>query len=426
MKTKVLLAVICLLIAGGLRADASPGNPTDPTESSTQVVGEEVFESYGSPNPYVGLSDQNEAQLIWSDVIHYPGASYICPHFGRMDLGKGDFVIVRSPDHSRSWRYEHNGTGDLGTSDQGFWSIHIGGDTAVVELWSGGDDGGFGYAIDRFARGFSQEEVEGPFAIEGIVGTDDSEWAPCYESSDPVIYNKSRAVARMLTNGMFACTGWLVGSEGHLLTNNHCIANQSEASNTNFEFMAEGATCATGCASWFGCPGSIVATSSTLISTLDDYDYAVVQLPVNPSATYGYFTLRESGGVVGERLYIPQHPAGWGKKIALYSSAPADPGYPQVVSKNYSGCGGRPGPDMGYRADTQGGSSGAPVVSYDDHQIIALHHCGSSTINTGVLIEQVIAEAGADLPASAFGIAGLIFQDGFESNDTGFWNSVVP
>lgn len=426
MKTRVLLTVTCMLIAGGLAAETTAENPAGQTKSAMQIVGEEVHETYGSPNPYSGISGRGEAQLIWSDVIHHPSASYICPHFGRMDLGKGDFVIVRSPDRTRSWRYEHNGTGDLGISDEGFWGIHIAGDTAVVELWSSGSSGGFGYVIDRFARGFTREEMEGTFAPEAIIGTDDSEWAPCYESSDPVIYEKSRAVARLLISGMYACTGWLVGDEGHLMTNNHCIANQTEATNTNFEFMAEGATCATGCGYWFACPGTVVAGSSTLIRTLSDYDYALVQLPVNPAATYGFFTLRASGGVVGERLYLPQHPAGWGKKIALYSTAPADPGHPFVVSKSYGGCGTRPGPDMGYRADTQGGSSGAPVVSYDDHQIIALHHCGSSTINTAVLIEQVIADVGADLPASAFGVVGLVFQDGFESNSTGFWSTVVP
>jgi hypothetical protein len=169
-----------------------------------------------------------------------------------------------------------------------------------------------------------------------------------------------------------------------------------------------------------------VTTSGTLIGNSYNYDYALVLLSVNPAGTYGFFTLRAEGGVVGEQLYIPQHPAGWGKRIALFSSHASDPGHPIVVSKNYGGCGTRPGPDMGYRADTQGGSSGSPVVAYGDHQVVALHHCGSSTINTGVLIEQVIAGLGSSLPASAFGDPDQIFSDGFESGETTDWSNVVP
>jgi hypothetical protein len=81
---------------------------------------------------------------------------------------------------------------------------------------------------------------------------------------------------------------------------------------------------------------------------------------------------------------------------------------------------------MGYRADTQGGSSGSPVVAHSDNQVVALHHCGSSTINTGVLIEQVISTLGPNLPASALGVPGLVFEDGFESGDTGLWSFVQP
>lgn len=425
MKQIIVSVVLVVLCAPALAGRAAQLPSTEAVEPAVTIVGEETFETYASPNPYRGTSGSDGAQLIWSDVIHHPDASYICPHFGRMELAEGDHVVVRSPDGSRSWRYEGTGVDGLGVSADGFWGIHIAGDTAVIELWSAGPQGGFGYVVDRFARGFMPGEIVDGGDPEAIIGTDDSEWAPCYQTSEPTAYDKGRAVARLLINGSSLCTGWLVGDEGHLLTNNHCISTQGAASNTNYEFMAEGATCATNC--WqLQCPGTIVTTSGTLVGTSYDYDYALVQLSVNPSGTYGYFTLRADGGVLGERLYIPQHPAGWGKRIAVFSSEPADPGHPIVVSKSYGGCGSRPGPDMGYRADTQGGSSGSPVVAYSDHQVIALHHCGSSTINTGVLIEQVIAGLGSSLPASAFASPDLVFADHFESGGTGAWSQTSP
>ena len=201
MRSALIAITVLTLVAGGTAAEPVTKSEESPARMAMEIVGQDVFESYSSPNPYRGTSGGGAPQLVWSDVIHHPEASYICPHFGRMDLGEGDYVVVRSPDGSRKWQYSAAGVDGLGLSDDGFWGIHIAGDTAVVELWSAGPDGGFGYVIDRFARGFTREEVQGTAAPEGLVGADDSEWAPCYEASDPVVYDKSRAVARMLVNG---------------------------------------------------------------------------------------------------------------------------------------------------------------------------------------------------------------------------------
>ena len=49
-----------------------------------------------------------------------------------------------------------------------------------------------------------------------------------------------------------------------------------------------------------------------------------------------------------------------------------------------------------------------------------------SSINIGVLIEQVIASLGSDLPASAFLDVTVVFADGFETGNTNGWSSVAP
>ena len=46
----------------------------------------------------------------------------------------------------------------------------------------------------------------------------------------------------------------------------------------------------------------------------------------NVTGTYGFLQLRESGAKLNERIYIPQHPKGWGKRIALLSSNSNDDG----------------------------------------------------------------------------------------------------
>ncbi len=57
---------------------------------------------------------------------------------------------------------------------------------------------------------------------------------------------------------------------------------------------------------------------------------------------------------------------------------------------------------MGYYCDTQGGSSGSPVLGYSDHLVVALHHCAYCP-NRGVPIEAVISDLGGNVPHNGVG-----------------------
>lgn len=359
------------------------------------IVGEEV--PLGVRNPaFESLGD--EARIVWSWEIHEPEASYIAPHFSRFHLPPGAVLVVRSPRGERSWRFTGAGKGDLGLTE-GFWGIHIPGPAAILELWSSVPVAEGAVVVDRFARGFPEAIPPEP---EAICGTDDSQWAKCLETSAPAQYNKSRAVARLMIGGIGACTGWLIGDAGHLMTNEHCITSASDAANTDYELMAEGATCTTNCASYGGCPGTVVATSGTLIQLDVALDYALVKLPVNPSATYGFLQLRAGGAQVDEQIYIPGHPAAWGKRIASNSTHANDAsGKCEVYSLNEVPCSGGTA-DVGYFCDTQGGSSGSPVVGSGDHLVVALHHCAYCP-NLGVPIQAIISDLGSNLPPNAVG-----------------------
>ncbi len=369
--------------------------------AGTEKVGEEIVKTYGTAHPYPATAAA-APQLIQADVVGYSGATYIAPHFSRFRLAKGDYVIVRSPDGLQSWKYEGLGRAALGESKGGFWAVHIKGDTAIVELFSR-QGGEFGYDIDRFARGFRAEETQ-DLRQEELCGPDDSQWARCYEVSEPTIYEKSKAVARLLIGGTSACTGWLVGSAGHLMTNNHCISTQDDADNTDYEFMGEGSTCTTDCSSFGGCPGTIVASSASLVQTDYYLDFTLVQLPTNASTTYGYLRLRSTVPTIGERAYLPGYPQAWGKRIAVASTHPANPsGFCQVDSITEPSCTEGPVPDIGYWCDTQPGSSGSPYLAYSDNKVVALHHCNqgpgcSSGPNLGVPIPDIIAALGENLP----------------------------
>jgi hypothetical protein len=366
-------------------------------------VGDAVNQVIETAHPYTGGGG-----VVFEKTINWPEASYIALHFSKFDLAPRDYVEISSPDGKFIYTYNGKGKKLKGGEEElsEFWAAHIPGNTVVVRLYSKGKRTDYGFAIDKWVHGYEKAYVEAVVggleeeteaSIEAICSADDKEWAKCYEGTD--MYNESKAVARLLISGMYACTGWLVGSEGHLITNNHCIESQTDASNTDYEFMAEGSSCTTDCSGWGDCPGVVAATSGTLVKTSTTFDYSLVLLPTNVTSQYGYMQLRDSLPTVGERIYIPQHPSHKGKQIAVLSDV--DGPYSKIYSTDEDPCMGGPG-DIGYYADTEGGSSGSPVLAYSDNLVVALHHCALCP-NRGVPIPSIIADLGALLPNDAVG-----------------------
>ena len=194
-----------------------------PEACSRIQVGEEVFETYETAHPYEGTGN------IWERSFHWTDASYITIHFVEFDLASEDYVEISSPDGKYTYRYEGKGKVVRGGEAilSVFWTRHIPGDTAVVRLYSVNPTGAWGFKIDKWAHGYKSGVT-----MSAICGADDKEWAACYDGTD--IYEMSRTVARLLVQGSSACTGWLIGSEGHLMTNNHCIGSQDDADNTDY------------------------------------------------------------------------------------------------------------------------------------------------------------------------------------------------
>ncbi|OWZ15758.1 hypothetical protein PHMEG_00010538 [Phytophthora megakarya] len=239
---------------------------------------------------------------------------------------------------------------------------------------------------------------------ESLCGTDESIEAACAPSwasngEGAIMLMKSQPVARLSIikeNGMEIayCTGWLIGCDGHLMTNQHCIGDDEDAYNTKVEFLAESATCRAGetCDTRGGCPGSVGITSTTLVAVSEDLDYALVRLGVNTNADYlklykktgGYLQFRGSGAALNEGIYIPQHPLGYGKRIAwLHNGQPG-----RVESLTVTECG---KDDVGYYVDTQEGSSGSPIIAVSDNNVIAMHHCGGC-LNGAIPAQSIIED----------------------------------
>ncbi|RQM20926.1 hypothetical protein B5M09_012243, partial [Aphanomyces astaci] len=94
---------------------------------------------------------------------------------------------------------------------------------------------------------------------------------------------------------------------------------------------------------------------------------------------------RASGPVLGEPIYIAQHPRGKPKRIAMIGDSGA---VGTIESISIPSC---VADEVGYTLDTQGGSSGSPVLSAKDNAVVALHNCGGCQ-NGGVKISKVIQD----------------------------------
>ena len=366
----VLLTVVCCCVAGLIHAQA-PLKVGD--ELPIEIVSSGETGLPGTPT---------DDGMVWQ-LVH-PGASYLALHFAEMELPPGMSLRVADPTGEQAYVMTGRGKMDAGT----FWAQHIKGDTLILELKAGaatlpGEVLRHVFRVDGYAAG------HGDFQAKAICSADDKQNAACYENTHPGAYDAGRAVARLLIGGTSLCTGWLASGDNHLITNEHCITSSSDALNTDYEFMAEAPNCSdSNCQLCY--PGAVFSGAS-FIQDSADLDYALVQISSgDPAATYGFMEIDSRDAVVGEQIFIPQHPGGNAKEFAIESSSNSG-GLCVVDSVTETPCSGSGYYDVGYMCDTEGGSSGSPVLATSDNRVIALHHCAYCP-NRGVPIDLVYAE----------------------------------
>jgi lysyl endopeptidase len=125
----------------------------------------------------------------------------------------------------------------------------------------------------------------------------------------------------------------------------------------------------------------VLATEHVLDYTLFTVDnFSSVQ-------KFGYLTLDTARPARGQELYVPQHPAGEPTRIAgrlgerAGTCAVADPAFDGYAQDS----------DVSYYCDTEGGSSGSPVLSRKSNKVVALHHFGGCP-NSGVRADLLNAK----------------------------------
>lgn len=385
----VVLVVMALLIgAGSVRAAVSPAG----AEVSARVEAGKVLDfRVETPHP---------ARDGWTETYSFPGATFVRLHFKGFHLEAGDKLIVSSPDGAQSWEYSGRGVNQNGD----FWSFAVNGSEVKLSL-AAPSGKSYGFRVVEVGYGTVPLEVSQPIP-DIVVGTDGREDIACH-LDDPVIFAAQKPVARLLftvKRTQYLCTGELIrGSNANtLITNAHCIDNQTVTSTLearfNYQYTTCGGTTLEATTSFAG--GTWLKTNAERYSrskpTTTGLDYTLLTLQGNPEGTFGELIPTSGSYAVGTQMNFIQHPAGLPKKIGYWEDAEHTVRC-KIDTINMTYGSSYPNSQAGYGCDSEGGSSGSAITRASDGKVIALHHYGGVTpsLNSGTMMSFICANAGS-------------------------------
>ena len=352
------------------------------------------------------VADQRKADLRLGAAaigrtyaVRTTDATFVKLHFDHFSLPDGVTLEVFNPARTEVYRYSNQGLDshtvdkDMGQNGRtSFSAMSIHGPVALVRLvgtptgaWKSSD----GVRVGRYLQGYSERKlrelhidglIDGSLGTRSIIGTNDKRPAACYASSDPTAFDRSRPVARLVMSGGGLCTTWRVGPDNRMFTNNHCTATASGVAAAEVWFNYQLSTCNGSSATPTKVAGDqLLATNTTLDYTL----YTVKNFTTISS--FGYLGLETRAATLNEEIMIAGHPGGRQKELSVVSDRDGG-GRCRVNSASTNGSG--TNTDIGYYCDTEGGSSGSPVIARASNRAIALHHLGGS-MNKGAKMSLI-------------------------------------
>jgi len=244
---------------------------------------------------------------------------------------------------------------------------------------------------------------------------DNSKPARAYWGSD--YYDHARAVCHISVpfgEGTGSATGFLVGPD-LIMTNRHVISSEQDATEAVFRFDYEDA--------YGNLPKGETkrydGAELLYVEPFGGYDMALVRMTDQDwPSTRAWLELRREPPQANAVIYIPQHPLGKRKRIAVESDDPKD-NDPEVnpwLIPGTEGLGhlltydGNLANGGSYRVDTDNGSSGSPVILADTHQVAVLHASGG---NGGPWIHELVPLIRRFLPPRSSGEIWIDNDDGW-------------
>ncbi|HEX7814836.1 serine protease [Dyella sp.] len=306
--------------------------------------------------------------------LHYPGATFLRLHFVAGDLPAGSRVHLVTSDDEQ-WI---DAQALLEGGEHGYSAMTMdGGDVHVSVL---GADGQSASAqsllrIDRVDVGFRPIDEVPVVLPSAVIDIDQRRPAVCYRESAPAAYRHAQAVARTYNAGWVG-TAWRVGPENRMLTNHHVMGNDQNPAAFEIWFGYEHASCE-GTATQ---PGVKVRGGSRLEGDagLDFQLFTINDAQFREIAKFGHLGLDVGPLSNGQVIYIPQHGLGRPKQLGLF----VDGGGRCTVTAQVGNLG-------RYTCDTEGGSSGSPVIDWNTNRVVVLHNSAAGRANQGNRINVI-------------------------------------
>lgn len=289
------------------------------------------------------------------------GAKELIVHFSEVNLQPGVFLRVFSPDEKQSEIINHAALYD--GSGAGIDSLPVYGDTALVELIYP-DSGNPPVNSDKaFISHFSYPEIgDDTITARAIIGSNQVRDVACYEHTHPAFYKSSLAVVN--TNGS---SGWNLAGGPYVMTNHH-VAGDAGYKWHLLRYNHQNRGCNSGGAGnhldlrtervvTAGGAGAANDYALYAVNTVDYQEAGIRQI-------FGNLWFNPSQGRLpaGTPVYIPQHIWGGVKKMTDRH----DDGHEcKVEDSSWT--------VLRYNCDTDGGSSGSPVIMQKDNTVVGLH-----------------------------------------------------
>jgi len=202
-------------------------------------------------------------------------------------------------------------------------------------------------------------------------------------------YDFARPVARVEDNfGTGFCTGWRV-AENIFITNYHCF-EAVDCKETIFHLGTEDEMPRDQQQRW---------KCDKVLHSIEKYDVAVyLTSRMNSEEAYAeeaypYVTLWDGPITDGQMLQVAGHPSARTKEIdrgpdcKILSATPAEHSSRVTIT---------------HTCDTEGGSSGSPVMDRETGYAVALHWGGTNTHNLAIPMYEVVQELRTNLAAEYF------------------------
>lgn len=203
--------------------------------------------------------------------------------------------------------------------------------------------------------------------IKSSIVVGENDWIDYTKVGDDFQNANELAVAQVkIPKWNASCTGFLI-NENILMTNNHCIGNSTDSLNVTAIFRLENGKRET-----FKCQ-QFIHTNSSL-------DFTLISCEGSPGRKYGWLGLSKLKNQIGDKVYAIQENCDY----------QADPYC--VINKyvSYGNISHSQNSKVTYDLDTLPGSSGSPVFSEKNHQVLALHHAGIYATSSNVEMNEGI------------------------------------